>query len=68
MGYSVNEYLNAGRGPEWFAPANGTIAPAGSMTKAGTVIEQTITFNNPVPEPASQSARKLRHVALEVAG
>jgi hypothetical protein len=62
--YSVNEYLGAGKGYEWFAPANGTISPAPA---SGTVVEQTNNFYNPAPEPASTSARHLRVRALDMA-
>ncbi len=59
-GYKVNEYLGAGQGEEWFAPANGTVHPAGSMTGGTTSQVNNITINNPSQEPASTSIRKVR--------
>lgn len=67
MGYSTNEYLGAGKGFEWFAPANGTVMPAGSNPYGGS-FEQTVIINNPLPEEPSKSARHLRRVQLESAG
>lgn len=57
--YTVNEYEGANRGHEWFAPANGTITPAG-MTVGATSQVNNVTIINPTPEPASTSIRKAR--------
>jgi hypothetical protein len=64
--YLVNEY---GRnGPEIFTPSvNGTISPGSAGSSGGTSIEQTVNIYNPIAEPVSESARRLRSIELEVA-